>query len=224
MCPSQIFLYCSLQRAQNLRHAYFLLDKATKVSHDKSDNDVAFNQGGLTMEMNREFTLREWRYEDAEEIVIVANNPKIAGNLRNTFPSPYLLEDAKWYVNDCISKEGKNQITRAIVVDGKTVGSIGIFIKDDVYEKSGELGYWLAEDYWRQGITSQAARMICREAFDRFDIIRIFAEPFEYNQGSRGVLEKAGFTYEGTMRNGIYKNGRVHSYCMYSLLREEFSI
>ncbi len=43
---------------------------------------------------------------------------------------------------------------RAIVVDGKVIGSIGIFIKNDVCEKSGELGYWLSEDYWLQGITS----------------------------------------------------------------------
>ena len=124
-------------------------------------------------------------------------------------------------MNDCIAKEGVGQITRAIEANGKTVGSIGIFLKDDVYEKSGELGYWLAEDYWRNGITSQAVRMICREAFSRFDIVRIFAEPFADNAGSRGVLEKAGFTYEGTMRNGVYKNGEIHSYCMYSLLREE---
>lgn len=167
------------------------------------------------------FQLREWKKEDAEDIVKAANNPNIAMNLRNTFPSPYSLEDAKWYVNDCIANEGKNQITRAIEVDGHAVGSIGIFVKNDVYEKSGELGYWLSEDYWRQGITSQAAQMICKEAFASFDIIRIFAEPFDYNAGSRGVLEKAGFTYEGTMRNGVYKNGKVHSYCMYSLLREE---
>ena len=171
-----------------------------------------------------EFILREWKNEDAEELTKVADNPQIARNLRNSFPNPYSIDDAKWYVNDCISKEGSTQITRAIEVDGKVVGSIGIFMKDDVYEKSGELGYWLSEDYWHQGITSQAARMICQEAFARFDIIRIFAEPFDYNVGSRGVLEKAGFTYEGTMRNGVYKNGKVYSYCMYSLLREEIDM
>lgn len=134
----------------------------------------------------------------AENVSIAANNPKIAGNLRNVFPSPYTIDDAKWYVNDCISREGKKQITRAMVVDGKAVGSIGISIKDDVYEKSGELGYWLAEDYWRQGITSRAVIQICKEAFAQFDIVRIFAEPFDCNLGSRGVLEKAGFIYEGT--------------------------
>lgn len=93
-------------------------------------------------------------------------------------------------------------------------------------EDAGDVavGYWLSEDYWRQRITSRAVRMICREAFLTYDIIRIFAEPFADNAGSRGVLEKAGFTCEGTMRNGVYKNGKVHSYCMYSILREEMEL
>lgn len=169
------------------------------------------------------FLLRKWQYDDAEELAKAANNPNIANNLRNTFPNPYTIEDAKWFVGDCISKEGKNQITRAIVVDGKAVGSIGVFIKDDVYEKSGELGYWLSEDYWLRGITSKAVAQICREAFAAFDIVRIFAEPFDSNIGSKAVLEKAGFTYEGTMRNGVYKNGEILSYCVYSILREEIS-
>ena len=168
-----------------------------------------------------EFTLRKWKKEDAQEIAKAANNPKIANNLRNSFPHPYSINDAEWFITDCIAKEGKGQLTRAIEVDGKAVGSIGIFLMKDVYEKSAELGYWLAENYWRQGIVSRAVRMICREAFATFDLIRIFAEPFEHNTGSRRALEKAGFTYEGTMRNGVYKNGEIYSYCMYSLLRED---
>lgn len=169
----------------------------------------------------REFILREWRPEDAEAVAKAADNPAIAKNLRNTFPSPYTIEDARWYIGDCIAKEGRGQITRAIVVDGIAVGSIGIFVKDDVYEKSAELGYWLSESCWRQGIMSQAVRMLCREAFSVFDIVRIYAEPFEYNAASRSVLEKAGFTYEGTMRDGVYKNGSIYSYYMYSMLRQE---
>lgn len=168
-----------------------------------------------------EFILREWKYEDAEQLAEAANNPNIAKNLRNIFPHPYSLDDAKQFLDICISGEGKNQLFRAMEADGKAVGSISVSVMNDVYEKSAELGYWLSEDYWGQGITSRAVRMICREAFARFDIIRIFAEPFEYNTGSRKVLEKSGFTYEGTMRDGVYKNGEVHSYCMYSLLRGE---
>ncbi len=167
------------------------------------------------------FQLRPWRIEDAKEIAKAANNPRIAANLRNVFPHPYTLEDANWFISDCIFKGDNRQLVRAIEVEGKAAGCISITVMNDIYEKSAELGYWISEDYWRQGIMSQAVRLICREAFKSFDIIRIFAEPFAHNAGSRGVLEKAGFTCEGTMRNGVYKNGQVHSYCIYSLLREE---
>lgn len=168
-----------------------------------------------------DFMLRPWRAEDAPDLAPAANDWEVAKNLRNVFPHPYTLEDAVSYVNDCIAKGEDRQLTRAIVVDGKAVGSIGIFLGGDVYEKSAELGYWLARDCWGQGIMTRAVEQLCREAFAAFDIVRIYAEPFADNLGSRGVLEKAGFTLEGTMRSGVYKNGTVKSYCMYSLLREE---
>lgn len=167
------------------------------------------------------FTLRPWRRSDAEAAASAANNPSIAANLRNVFPSPYTLADAEWYIGDCIAQGEERQLSRAIMIEGKAAGSIGVFVKDDVYEKSAELGYWLAEPYWGRGVMTEAVGQLCREAFKRFDILRIFAEPFADNLGSRKVLEKAGFTCEGTMRNGVFKNDRVHSYCMYALLREE---
>ncbi len=168
-----------------------------------------------------EFELRKWKKEDATRLAILANNKNIAKNLRNTFPSPYTYEDAEWFVNDCIEKGDERQLLYAIVVNDEVVGSIGIFLKEDVYEKSAELGYWLAEEYWGNGIVSKAAKIICKEAFKIYDIVRIYAEPFEYNAGSKRALEKAGFTYEGTMRNGVCKEGQIFSYCMYSILREE---
>ena len=167
------------------------------------------------------FHLRPWRAEDAAEVAAAANNPRIAANLRNVFPHPYTLADAEWYVHDCLEKGEARQLTRAIVAGGRVAGSIGVFVQDDILEKSAELGYWLAEAYWGQGIMTEAVKQLCREAFGRFAVVRIFAQPFEENQGSRRVLEKAGFTWEGTMRNGVFKNGRVQSFCMYGLLREE---
>lgn len=194
------------------------MTKATLLSHNKRDNSVAFCGEELIM---RDFTLRAWKTEDEESLARAADNPNIAKNLRNVFPSPYTLDDARQYISDSIAGAEKRQLSYAVEVDGQAVGSIGIFVKDDVYEKSAELGYWLAEEYWHQGIMSGAVKLICREAFAKFDIVRIFAEPFADNAGSRGVLEKAGFTCEGTMRNGVYKNGEIHSYCTYALLREE---
>ena len=68
---------------------------------------------------------------------------------------------------------------------------------------------------------SRAVRQICRQAFETFDIVRIYAEPYAYNKSSRGMLEKAGFRLEGVMRDSVYKNGKVIDSCLYALLKGE---
>lgn len=164
------------------------------------------------------FELRSWRIEDAPGIARYANNEKIARWLRDGFPHPYTEENAKSYLESCIAGEGAT-LCRAISVNGEAVGSIGVFPGSDVFRKSAELGYWLAEDYWNKGIMTEAVRQICRAAFETFELVRIYAEPFAHNAGSRKVLEKAGFTYEGTMKQGVFKNGQIYDYCIYALLR-----
>lgn len=166
------------------------------------------------------FELKPWNTSYIDDVYKYANNKNIADKLRDIFPHPYTHNDAEWYINDCISKEGIKQITRAIVVDNHAVGSIGIFVQNDVYRKSAELGYWLGEEFWNKGIMTEAIKKICNIAFNQFDIIRIYAEPFEHNIGSRKVLEKSRFNLEGIFKNNIIKNGKIFSSCMYALLKD----
>lgn len=168
-----------------------------------------------------EFTLRPFCVEDAPVIAAYANNPKIAQNLRDAFPFPYTLDDAADFIDICIKGEGASSINRAIDVGGKAVGSIGVFVKDDVYRRTAEIGYWLAEPYWNQQIMTNAVQQIVQDAFSRYDIVRIFAEVFAWNKASQRVLQKAGFTNEGTKKQSIYKNGTVGDACIYALLKED---
>lgn len=71
---------------------------------------------------------------------------------------------------------------------------------------------------------TEAVRQICEYVFDKSDIIRIYAEPFEYNIASCRVLEKVGFQYEGTLRNNAVKNGKIIDMKMYSLLKAEMQL
>lgn len=109
----------------------------------------------------------------------------------------------------------------AVTVDGKVVGSIGIFRQGNIHRRTAELGYYIAEEYWGRGIMTNAVKQICKYVFEKSDIIRIYAEPFAYNTASCRVLEKAGFQYEGTLRNNAVKNGKILDMKMYSLLKEE---
>lgn len=167
-----------------------------------------------------DFELRKWQETDAKNVVRYANNKKIADNLRNAFPFPYTMEDAKKYVLACMNHDESLNCFRAITIDNSAVGSIGIFVKDDIYCKSEEIGYWLGEPFWGNHIMSEAVKKLCETCFTSYDIVRIFAEPFAHNRGSRTVLENAGFTLEGICRKGAYKNGEFLDYCIYALLKE----
>lgn len=167
------------------------------------------------------FTLRPWREEDAAAIVPYADDPLVARNLRDVFPNPYTLADAQGFISSCIEREGQGQLCRTIVVDGKAVGSIALILGDDVYRKSAELGYWLGRPFWRQGIMTAAVKEMCALGFGTWDIVRIHAEPYARNAGSRGVLEKAGFILEGIQRKSVFKNGEFLDSCIYARLREE---
>lgn len=168
-----------------------------------------------------DFQLRPWRDTDADSLMRYANNSAIARNLRDVFPHPYTLDDARQYLRLCREADNSRELCYAVETAGEAVGSVGVFLKTDVNRKCAELGYWLGEPFWGKGVGTEAVRRICSEAFRKFDIERIYAEPFARNTGSRRVLEKAGFTLEGVMRNSVYKNGVVEDACLYALLKDE---
>lgn len=166
-----------------------------------------------------DFRLKDWSFDYAESIAINANNKKVSNNLRDVFPYPYTMKDADYFIEDCIKNKYNNNINKAIVVDDKAVGSIGITLLNDVYRKSAEIGYWLGENYWNKGIVTEAVKIIVKEAFERFDIVRINAEIFSDNVSSKRVLEKAGFKFEGVKEKSIYKNGVLKDSLLYAYIK-----
>lgn len=167
------------------------------------------------------FCLRPWQETDAVSLVRYADDPGIAANLRDVFPSPYTRLDADNFIRDCLEREGRDQLSRAVVIGGQAVGCITVTRGQDVYCRNGELGYWLGRPFWSRGVMTAAVRQICREAFAAFDLVRIQAEVYTPNKASQVVLEKAGFALEGVRHCGIYKNGQLLDSCLYALLKEE---
>ena len=165
--------------------------------------------------------LRPWSIGDAGQLAVIADNKKIADNLRDGFPFPYSLKDAKDWLN-IILPENYPPRFFAITVDKKLVGSIGIVTKTDIYRKNFEIGYFLAEEQWGKGIATQAIKAATSYAFKDFDIVRVYAEPFSDNTGSRRALEKAGFTLEATLSRNVIKNNIIKDSCIYSVLKEDF--
>ena len=165
--------------------------------------------------------IRKWKLTDAKDIAVALSNKKIQDNLRDGLPYPYSEQDGIDFISSMLSANEDEIFAFAITLDDKAIGSIGVFRQQNIHRQTAEMGYYIAEEYWGKGIMTDAVKQICEYVFKNSDILRIYAEPFAYNIGSCRVLEKAGFRYEGTLRNNAVKNGKVIDMKMYSLLREE---
>lgn len=149
--------------------------------------------------------LRKWKAEDKELLVKLANNKKIADNMRDIFPNPYTISDAIQWI--AANENETVQTVFAIDADEQFVGGCGIHLKDDVYKCSAEIGYWIAEPFWGKGIATEAVKQLLEKTVSQFpDIIRLYAEVFEHNKASMRVLEKNGFHLESIRKNAVIKN------------------
>lgn len=147
--------------------------------------------------------LREYEESDVEEFASLANNKNVARYLSSTFPEPYTKKDAEWWVN-----EGSQQgIHRIIEFDGKIAGAVGVNFKEAERSRSAAIGYWLGEPYWGKGIACEALKLLTEYVFKHTDIIRLEANVFGPNIGSKRVAEKAGYLLEATLKKAVFKNG-----------------
>ena len=201
------------------------LEKSRKLRHSlgrPSRSDIVQFEFSRSMEkyiMN--CIIRKWKLTDAKDIAVALSNKKIQDNLRDGLPYPYSEQDGIDFISSMLSANEDETFAFAITLDDKAIGSIGVFRQQNIHRQTAEMGYYIAEEYWGKGIMTDAVKQICEYVFKNSDILRIYAEPFAYNTGSCRVLEKAGFQYEGTLRNNAVKNGKVIDMKMYSLLREE---
>lgn len=167
-------------------------------------------------------SIRKWELSDAAALAAALSNKKIQDNLRDGLPYPYTKKDGEVYISAMLSADENKTFAFAITIDDKVAGSIGVFRQENIHRQTAELGYYLSEEYWGKGFMTEAVKQICKYVFCNSDILRIYAEPFAYNTASCRVLEKAGFQYEGTLRNNAVKNGKVIDMKMYSILKAEF--
>ena len=171
--------------------------------------------------MKNEFKLRPWSIADLDSLVKYANNWNIAKNMTDKFPFPYSENNGKAFI-EFATKDDPIHIF-AIEIDGQAVGGVGIHPQDDIHRKNAELGYWLAEPFWGQGIISSAIKHAVNFAFETYDIDRVFARPFGTNAPSQKVLEKNNFVLEGKFEKVLMKDGILLDELIYAIRRKNWS-
>ena len=170
------------------------------------------------MELKGErIVIRPWCEGDEEDLVRHANDREVWRNLSDRFPHPYTLETAKSWIERCRTLE-KLALALAIEAEGEAIGGIGLEPKEDIYQRTAVLGYWLGRDFWGQGIATEAVRLMVDYGFHEAGFARIQATVFEWNPASARVLEKAGFRFEARLRKAAFKDGELIDTMLYALI------
>lgn len=176
-----------------------------------------------TILKGNQITLRKLKRSDAADMQRVINHKDIA-KWTILIPHPYTLAEARKFIAKCIrhySKKTAYPLAISSNETGKVIGLIGL--NDiNVGNKRAELGYWLGKRYWNRGITTEAIGLICKFAFEKLRLHKVFAVTFERNAASHKVLQKNGFKLEGKLREDYYLYRRWHDMLYWGLLKREF--
>ena len=164
--------------------------------------------------------LRQWSRKDAAALFDYARDPDVGPNA-GWKPHADIAE-SRLIIKELFRKN----MTWAIEekASGAVIGSIGL--EPDKYRpeiESREMGYSLAKSRWKRGYMTEAAERVIRYAFDELNLTVLMIRTGEANLRSRRVIEKCGFTYEGTLRRAyrLY-DGALREVRCYSMLREEY--
>jgi len=171
--------------------------------------------------------LRDITKKDAKDLVRNINNLNVSRNLA-AVPYPYTMKDAKWYIKKQLKEiKEKSRKGYIFVIELKSkkglIGAVGLH-KVDKFNGTATMGYWLGQNYWRQGIMYEAACKVLDFAFKNLKLRRIDIGAWTKNEKSNGLIKKLGFKKEGFRRKAIKvkADGIVRDEFIYGMLRNEW--
>jgi RimJ/RimL family protein N-acetyltransferase len=160
--------------------------------------------------------LRPFEPRDADVVQREVSRVEIARSMR--VPHPYPEGGAAEWI--AITAKPGRDFAIELRETGELVGSIAIH--PDEQHRRGGIGYWIAAAHRRRGYVTEAVRAIIDYGFGELGLNRVHAECHGDNPASARVLEKAGMTHEGTLRQHSFRLGRFADKLQFGILRSEW--
>jgi RimJ/RimL family protein N-acetyltransferase len=171
-------------------------------------------------EVDGPFVARRIEDRDVPIVAPAFSDPGIGGE--NGMP-PFSEDELHAVVRDLLPKLQAEGVLFPYVIEDTENGSIvgGVTLRHfDPMRGVIEVGYWLFAAARGRGLATQAVRAVAREVFAS-GLWRLEAHVRIGNDASDRVLERAGFTREGTKRRYLRHGGERVDASVYSLLADE---
>lgn len=112
-----------------------------------------------------------------------------------------------------------------MIVNRETQDVMGIvsLINIDTKNRSAECIIDIGnKDYWGKGFGNEALSLLMNYSFNELNLHRLYLNVFSSNKRAIALYERLGFVHEGTMREGIYREGSWQDIYNMGILQKEF--
>lgn len=129
-------------------------------------------------------------------------------------------DSARFIADATEERRRRRSLVLAMCVEGVIVGTIGLHYVE-WFDRSAELGYWIASAAEGRGIVTRAARSLLTFAFGTVGLHRIVVRCAVGNERSARVAERLHMRREGLLREAHFVGGKFLDQHLFALLRHE---
>lgn len=135
------------------------------------------------------------------------------------------LEDARRFCREAKLngdlKQGENMHLAIVNDEDEYLGTISLKNINIEY-RSAEFAISLRKKARGQGVAAEATELLLEKGFEEMGLHRVYLTVLADNIAAIKFYEKCGFTYEGELRDHIFKNGKYVSWKLYGMLEDEY--
>lgn len=218
--PNESFIRVENEVPEIIGEHYIVEDETINI--EGADYIPINHTGTIKLETER-LILRKTTIEDFEEFFYIQLNPKLRKYLGTTKIGNNPEKNRKYFSEDRYNELDYYRWTIEKKEDNKILGTIYLNIHSEKARTAG-IDYWIREDEWGKGYTTEASKKVLEFAFDVLNINRIESCGSKNNTGTWKVMEKIGLKYEGTRKEGIfYYYGGLEDLVMYGITKDEYN-
>ncbi|MEJ2108591.1 MAG: GNAT family protein [Acidobacteriota bacterium] len=129
------------------------------------------------------------------------------------------IEEEKRFLRSAVQLRKDNVVHNYAITSGnELVGAVGIKI-DQHRKYIGEVGYFVAREYWGKGIAPKAVALIEEIGFNELGLERIELVTLKHNRASIRVAQKCSYRKEGIQRHKQLHHGRYHDCYLFAKIK-----
>lgn len=161
--------------------------------------------------------LRATVESDLETLRKAGNDPRVWKTLRDFEPST--VADEREFVER--TRRAEDRVLFTVSRNGRPVGRVDL---RGLGDRTGEAttSFFVVPEQTGKGYGTEAIALVLRYGFDHLRLHRVNSHTIEYNRAGERVLEKNGFTREGTKRDGAFINGEYWDVSTWGILEGEY--